>query len=313
METTELEAYQHQSCVRGHHIYKGVWSPTVGEKLKCEREPSNGRDPYAVAVYKRDQVVGHIPRIISAACSVFIQKGGSIDCTITGSRRFSVNLPQGGLEVPCFLKFSGDGKDIKKVIKLLSTAEKMVTAEEEANKRKPEESPDSEAKKMKLDVDIIDLDEIKVKSSYEQAPWLTFGCFELKLVDKEIIISGGLLTDRHINFAQALIKKEHKELIGLESTLLLARSMIPPLLQLVHARGSHWIVLSRIGCTNGLVKVFDSLYNEVDKQTMDLIHHLYGSEIKVVLEESPKQVGLKDCGLFAIATATQLANGQNAM
>ena len=69
-----------------------------------------------------------------------------------------------------------------------------------------------------------------------------------------------------------------------------------------------------------MVKVFDSLYSEVDKQTMDLIHHLYGSEIKVVLEESPKQVGLKDCGLFAIATATQLANGgipkmfnQNAM
>ena len=29
---------------------------------------------YAVAVYKRNQVVGHIPRIISAACSVFIQK-----------------------------------------------------------------------------------------------------------------------------------------------------------------------------------------------------------------------------------------------
>ena len=56
------------------------------------------------------------------------------------------------------------------MIKLLSTAEKMVTAEEEANKRKPEESPDSEAKKMKLDVDIIDLDEIKVKSSCDQAP-----------------------------------------------------------------------------------------------------------------------------------------------
>ena len=51
-------------------------------------------------------------------------------------------------------------------------------------------------------------------------------------------------------------------------------------------------------------KVFDSLYNEVDKRTMDPIHHLYGSEINVVQEESPKQVGLKDCGLFAIATTT---------
>ena len=156
METTELEAYQHQSCVRGHHIYKGIWSSTVGEKLKCEREPSSGRDPYAVTVYKRDQVVGHIQRIIPATCSVFIQRGGSIDCTITGPRRFSVDLPQGGLEIPCLLKFRGDGKDIKKVIKLLNTAEKMVTAEQEANKRKPEESPDPEAKKIKLNVNIID-------------------------------------------------------------------------------------------------------------------------------------------------------------
>ena len=109
-------------------------------------------------------------------------------------------------------------------------------------------------------------------------------------------------------------------MIGLESTLLQARSMTPPLLQLVHTRGSHCIVLSTIGCTSGLVKVFDSLYNEVDKRTMDLIRHFYGSVIKIVLEKSLKQVSLKDRGLFAIATATQVANGgilrifdQNAM
>ena len=31
-------------------------------------------------------------------------------CEVTGSRRASVDLPQGGLEVPCTLKFVGEKK-----------------------------------------------------------------------------------------------------------------------------------------------------------------------------------------------------------
>ena len=27
-----------ESCVRGHHIYRVVWSPTLGEVLQCTRE-----------------------------------------------------------------------------------------------------------------------------------------------------------------------------------------------------------------------------------------------------------------------------------
>ena len=34
---------------------------------------------------------------------------------VTGSRRYSRDLPQGGLEVPCTLKFQGSTKDIDKV------------------------------------------------------------------------------------------------------------------------------------------------------------------------------------------------------
>ena len=33
-----------------------------------------------------------------------------IKCTITEARRYSSDLPEGGLEVPCTLHFSGDGK-----------------------------------------------------------------------------------------------------------------------------------------------------------------------------------------------------------
>ena len=34
----------------------------------------------------------------------------NIECTITEARHYSSDLPQGGLEVPCTLHFSGDAK-----------------------------------------------------------------------------------------------------------------------------------------------------------------------------------------------------------
>ena len=38
--------FEIQSCVRGHHVYKDIWAPFVGETLSCEREEDNTADPY---------------------------------------------------------------------------------------------------------------------------------------------------------------------------------------------------------------------------------------------------------------------------
>ena len=57
-------------------------------------------------------IVGHVPRALSAVCCLFLGKGGTIFCEVTGRRRFSADLPQGGLEVPCTLIFTGAGKYI---------------------------------------------------------------------------------------------------------------------------------------------------------------------------------------------------------
>ena len=94
-----------------HHIYKDIWAPAIGESLLCEREPGNSMDPYAAAVIQRlrsgsaslssGTVVGHVLQKISAACNLFLRKNGDITCTITGHRRHSTDLPQGGLDVPC--------------------------------------------------------------------------------------------------------------------------------------------------------------------------------------------------------------------
>ena len=54
------------------------------------------------------QVVGHVPRTISSVCSIFIRRGGSIVCTITGNQEYSSDLENGGLQLPCLLTFSID-------------------------------------------------------------------------------------------------------------------------------------------------------------------------------------------------------------
>ena len=105
-------------CIRGYHVYGTVWSSIIGEILNCERDRHSASDRYAVAVMKTGFVVGLLPRKISRVCSLFLRRGGDIHCIVSGERRYSRNLPQGGLEIPCRIIFIGEPKDIKKLIKL---------------------------------------------------------------------------------------------------------------------------------------------------------------------------------------------------
>ena len=116
-------AFRLNSCVRGYHVYYETWTAVFGEILCTERELHNVVDRYAVAVTKADsgETVGHVPRKISRLCNMFIEQGGDITCVVTGSRRYSSDLAQGGLEIPCTLIFRGQEKlvrTIKKSIKL---------------------------------------------------------------------------------------------------------------------------------------------------------------------------------------------------
>ena len=71
-----MATFEMDSCVRGHHISKTFWSPTIGEELLCQSEEGNSKDPYAVALVEKTKgaVVGHVPRKISAACSVYSER-----------------------------------------------------------------------------------------------------------------------------------------------------------------------------------------------------------------------------------------------
>ena len=71
-----MEEYHVPFYIHGHHVYHKIWSPVIGEKLFCEREPGNRCDNYAVAVKKNTNIVGHLPRKISKMSSLFLRKGG---------------------------------------------------------------------------------------------------------------------------------------------------------------------------------------------------------------------------------------------
>ena len=95
-----------ESCVHRYHNYQSVWMPVLGY-LICLREPFNSVDRYAVCVKKDNDIIGHLPKKISRICSLFLSRGGSISCIVTGRRRYSSDLSQGGLEIPCSLLFCG--------------------------------------------------------------------------------------------------------------------------------------------------------------------------------------------------------------
>ena len=77
----------------------------MDEVLECVRELHNSEDRYAIAVKRSGTIVGHLPDRISKVCSLFLRRGGELTCRVSGPRRYYSDMPQGGLEVPCVLRF----------------------------------------------------------------------------------------------------------------------------------------------------------------------------------------------------------------
>ena len=73
-----------------------------------------------MAVKKARAVVGHLPKKSSRVCSLFLRRGGTITCIVTSTQRYSADLEQGGLEIPCVLIFKATTEDINKLKILLN-------------------------------------------------------------------------------------------------------------------------------------------------------------------------------------------------
>ena len=73
---------------------------------------------------------------------------------------------------------------------------------------------------------------------------------KLSYSDKAAIVNNNRLNDKHINFAQGLLKSQFSSIEGLQCTLYQSRLKLDctrPLVQIVHTHGDHWVVISNIG------------------------------------------------------------------
>ena len=333
-----------EAMVRGYHVYQSIWDAAIdGENLECFREVGNIHDPSAVAIRKDGSVVGHVPRALSAVCSSFIRRGGLILCRVSGSRRYSADLPQGGLEVPCVLTFrTSNAKDVEKVKKLIdqesisfSTLIKVgvIKKTEDLNFLGPK--LDSSANSCSVVNNAKNLEKCSttvLKDCTNSRASLVSDNVDdheplakrQRLSDPEIeeLIMGAELSDRHINLAQKILKEQFPNLNGLNSTLLqlkqqkLTEDMVKNKLQIIHcSERHHWVTASTVKTAPGVVIVVDSLFKSIDTETKSIILNLFQhnivSEPRIKLVRSQQQKGSKDCGVFAIAMATTIALERN--
>ena len=67
-------------------------------------------------------------------------------------------------------------------------------------------------------------------------------------------------------------------------------------------------------CTQNELKVYDSLFQYLDRESIQLVETLFrcdGIDPQIKMIQCRKQIGAKDCRIFAIAFATAIAHGLN--
>ena len=112
--STEIDTY-----VKGYHVYKNIWKPTVNEELETEMEPDNVMDKYAVCVKKNTFIVGHLPLSKNGKFAkmifYFLRADQDAECKVVITVK-EVNLGDwDGMQVPCKLKIS----DPRKMVEIL--------------------------------------------------------------------------------------------------------------------------------------------------------------------------------------------------
>ena len=114
-----------------------------------------------------------------------------------------------------------------------------------------------------------------------------------------------------INFAQKVFKMQFPGIKGFQSTLLQETrgkgTFYVNKVQIIHLHRNHWIVAAATETTSYDVKVYDSVYHVVDDHIALIISNIFESLAKPKSVAIPKQLGERECGLYAIAGANAAA------
>ena len=152
--------------------------------------------------------------------------------------------------------------------------------------------------------------------------WVDHGKLSLSQQHKETIERSGKLDCDIINYCQKLLLREHPSMYGLQDTRLVPvidndtwiyRTPFSPVkgtaVQILHTGDDHWI--TSVAVDKSRVYVYDSLLSEkrpLSNSTQIQLSKLYGNslcEVKIRLPRVQQQQNGVDCGVFAIAFATE--------
>lgn len=124
------------------------------------------------------------------------------------------------------------------------------------------------------------------------------------------------LEDEHIEITNQLLRNQFPNLAGLQPPEYGQDLSFPitqdRFIQILHVQGNHWMTVA--GGSPSMVHVYDSMYNFTTPETkMQVASILCSAEHRITFKvhKIQFQKGTMDCGLFAIAYATDLAFGND--
>ena len=174
--------------------------------------------------------------------------------------------------MPCKYTFQGHHSEILKLKKALQLVNHSCDAFQRENYDEQKNDSDEPPAKKARSSDYIcveaSMDEVNSAADKFQL-WLQFGKDTLDTRDRMCLVEGRELSDKHVNFAQGMIKSQFSgtgtSITGLYSTLVQQSSqnvisLSSNAIQIIHCRQNHWATITTIGCAGNQVKVYDSVY-----------------------------------------------------
>ena len=143
----------------------------------------------------------------------------------------------------------------------------------------------------------------------------------ITLADKKTLLTfGSSLTDKHVNYAQTLLRHQftNKNVTGLQSTLLQYKPLIKKWdegLQIIHCHRCLWVVAHKEAVCTDIVKVYNTLYDDADDVIKTVLFNLFAFSIHgPTIEMIPMQkqtTGSNNCGVFAVAVCIEVLLKKN--
>ena len=150
---------------------------------------------------------------------------------------------------------------------------------------------------------------ISITEKEENLEWLP--TLHLKKEDRDIIKNGAELNDLHITTAMNLLQNDYPIVVQPPSVgYTLGFDYCPyETVQVLHNGSHHWLLVSQM---KGMVNIFDSLNMTPTEKLLKQLTQLFSPDEALPAYKQHnchKQIGYKDCGVFAIAYAVDVLLG----